>query len=187
MSRAEVHMRILMSNGTPRRLQDADRRRSSGHRLKLAAALGLVMAGLLALGGCRSSSSGSETSTTAASPVSTTKPVPRHVLVATYADNGGTLTVQVHDRLRVVLAGRAWTQSSTNPSVIAVSGKPVVLPVSSGCVTGQGCGSVTVYYQAMKVGVAQIEANRSRCDSAVKTCTTGPGAFRMKVVVTSHA
>jgi hypothetical protein len=187
MTKAEAHMRILMPNGTPRRLLDADGRKSSGHRLKLAAALGLVIAGLLALGGCGSSSSGSETSTTAASPANTTKPVPRHVLVATYADNGGTLTIQLHDRLRVVLAGRSWTQSSTNPSVVAVSGKPVVLPVSSGCVAGQGCGSVTVYYQALKVGVAQIEANRASCDRVAKTCTTGPGAFRMKVVVTSHA
>jgi hypothetical protein len=137
---------------------------------------------LLTFGGCGSPSSSSSASTT---PASTT--VPRHVLVATYADNGGTLTVEVHDRLRVVLAGRSWTQSSSNPNVAVVTSKPVVLPASSGCVASQGCGSVTVLYQALKVGTVQIEGARSSCDSTAPTCTTGPGSFRMKVVVTKHA
>jgi hypothetical protein len=105
------------------------------------------------------------------------------VLVATYADNGGVLTVDSHDRLRVVLAGTSWTQSSSDPAVLKPTSKPKVLPASSGCVTGQGCGSVTVYYEALKPGSAQIKGARSNCDGAGSTCKTGPGGFRLKVVV----
>ena len=152
-----------------------------GQRARLVAWILLVTSSLV-LAACGSSSSSAST-TTSPSSLSATTTAPRHVLVATYADNGGTLTVQVHDRLRVVLAGKSWTQSSSNPSVMISTSKPVVLPVSSGCVTGQGCGSVTVFYQALKLGTTQILGSRSSCDSANQTCTTGAGAFRMKVVV----
>jgi len=152
------------------------------HRAKLAAQL-LLVTGALVLAACGSSSSSSTTTTASGASATTKTTVPRHVLVATYADNGGTLTVQVNDRLRVVLAGRSWTQSSSNPSVMVSTSKPAVLPVSSGCVQGQGCGSVTVFYKALKLGTAEIEGSRSSCDSANQTCTTGPGAFHMKIVV----
>jgi predicted secreted protein len=105
------------------------------------------------------------------------------VLVATFADNGGTLTVQVNDRIRVVLAGTSWTQSSSNSDLLTTTSKPTVLPASTGCVTGQGCGSVTVFYKALKTGKAQILGNRGNCQKAATTCTTGPGAFKLNVVV----
>jgi hypothetical protein len=155
---------------------------SRSRRAKVVVQL-LLVTGALVLAACGSSSTSSSTTTTSGASATTKTTVPRHVLVATYADNGGTLTVQVHDRLRVVLAGKSWTQSSSNPSVVVSTSKPTVLPVSSGCVTGQGCGSVTVFYQARKLGTSQIEGSRASCDSANQTCTTGPGAFRMKVVV----
>lgn len=130
------------------------------------------------LAGC--TANGSPTSTSNANPTTTIK---RHVLVATYADNGGTLTVLVNDRLRVVLAGTSWTQQSSDSSIVAQIGKASVLPASSGCVQGQGCGSVTVYFHALKKGRAQILGDRSSCSGAGSTCTTGPRAFRLNVVV----
>ena len=143
----------------------------------------LVTASAFVLAACGSSSSSTTTTTRASHSASTTTTVPRHVLVATYADNGGTLTVQVNDRIRLVLAGKSWTQSSANPNIVVSTSKPVVLPVSSGCVTGQGCGSVTVFYKALKLGTTQLKGSRASCDSANQTCTTGPDAFRMKIVV----
>jgi hypothetical protein len=147
----------------------------------------VLLGSLLALGGCGSSSTaGSTTSSTgseSSSTTSATKPVARHVLVATFADNGGTLTVQVHDRIRVVLAGTSWTQSTSDAGVLRATGKATTLSASSGCVTGQGCGSVTVFYEALKTGNAQVLGARGNCQNAAQTCTTGLGAFRLKVVV----
>ena len=91
--------------------------------------------------------------------------------------------MQVNDRIRVVLAGTSWSQSSSNTGVLATTSKPSVLPPSTGCVTGQGCGSVTVFYRALKTGKAKILGDRGNCLKAATTCTTGPGAFKLNVVV----
>lgn len=155
---------------------------------------GLLVGGVI-LGACSSgatpssapTTAASHTSTTAASSGSTTavtQPVKRHVLVATFADNGGTLTVLVNDRIRVVLAGTAWTQKSSNSSIVAATTDPKVLPTSSGCVYGQGCGSVTVFYRGLRTGDGQILGTRSNCSGANQTCTTALDSFRLKVVVT---
>jgi hypothetical protein len=145
-------------------------------------ALGVLM---VALSACGSSTSAVSTTTTShpSGSAPTTKPVAPHVLVATFADNGGTLTVQPQNRIRVVLAGTTWTQSTADPSVVVATSKPKTLPASSGCVQGQGCGSVTVYYQALKEGSTQILGDRGSCAGADSSCKTGTGAFKMTVVV----
>jgi len=160
--------------------------RAQRRRLALVAALAV---GGLALADCGTSSSSTavSTSTTRGSTASTspapTVPVANHILVATFADNGGTLTVSVHDRLRVVLAGTSWKQSSSNVGVLAPSGGASVLPTASGCVPDQGCGSVTNFFDAKAVGRAKVLGDRSNCDHAASTCTTGPNAFQLTVVV----
>ena len=154
----------------------------------LVALVALVGGGALTSCSSGSSNTSSTSTTNSASSnqphSSTTNPATAHVLVATFADNGGTLTVQVHARIRVVLAGTSWTQTSSKPSVLKPTGKATIFPASTGCVSGQGCGSVTVFYQALKVGNAQVLGSRGSCQGAAATCKTGPGAFRLNVVVT---
>jgi hypothetical protein len=104
--------------------------------------------------------------------------------VATFADNGGTLTVLVNDRIRVVLAGTSWTQQSSNTRMVTATTKPKVLPVATGCVLGQGCGSVTVYYRALKTGHMQILGTRTNCSGGNQSCSTKPDSFRLNIVVT---
>lgn len=153
--------------------------------VRMRAVRGTVIAlAVLPLAGCGSSGA----SHPAAKPPttshgSTTTTAARHVLVATFADDGGTLSVQTGDRIRVVLAGTSWSQDSSAPAVVQASSKPTVLPASTGCVKGQGCGSVTVYYQAEKPGQAQIVGDRAHCSQAGPACRTGPGAFRLIVDV----
>jgi hypothetical protein len=158
-------------------------------RLGYVAAAVLSCVAALALSGCSSSGTPSATTSTptGGGSASTTKPVVPHVLVATFADNGGTLTVQVNNRIRMVLAGTSWTQSSSNPSVVVVTGKAKTRPASSGCVPDQGCGSVTVFYRALKTGTAQILGARGSCQGAGSTCKTGEGAFKLNIVVTKGA
>jgi hypothetical protein len=142
------------------------------------AAVALLAA--VALAGCSSSSKG--TNPTPSSGASSSGS--RHVLVATFADNGGTLTVMKDDRIRVVLAGTSWTYEKTSDTkIVTQSGNASALPTTSGCVTGQGCGSVTAYFNALKTGTANIMAARGSCAGAASSCTTGSGAFRLKVVV----
>ncbi len=142
----------------------------------------------MALAGCSSSGKAAKPGSSAAAKASSTpSAAPRHVLVATYADNGGTLTVLPQDQIRVVLAGMAWTYEATShPDIVKQAGKATTLPRSSGCVAGQGCGSVTAYFHALKVGTSDIRASRANCDGAAKSCVTGAGAFRLKIVVRAN-
>jgi hypothetical protein len=145
-------------------------------------ALGTLTVGLSACG----SSTGADKAITTIPPsgsTSTTKPVAPHVLVATFADNGGTLTVQPQNRIRVVLAGTSWSQSTSDASVVVATSKSKTLPASTGCVQGQGCGSVTVFYQALKDGTAHILGDRGSCAGAAPSCKTGASAFKMTIVV----
>lgn len=164
----------------PHRSQPTYQRRTAGAMAALIT-IGVVLG---ACGSSHASNSASSSSLESGSTTAPTQPVKRHVLVATFADNGGTLTVLVHDRIRVVLAGMSWTQQSSNTKVIHAASKASVLPASSGCVAGQGCGSVTVFYDALKTGQAQIVGSRGSCQGAAATCTTGSGAFDLRIVVT---
>jgi hypothetical protein len=167
----------------------------SGHRsrrlcrviVSLAVGSTMILCAGSILGACSSSAKGTSTtitstSTSRSNASTTTKPVTQHVLVATFADNGGTLTVQKNNRIRVVLAGTSWTQSSSNPAVVAPALKATILPATSGCVPNQGCGSVTVFYRVLKDGNAAILGARSNCQGAAATCKTGPGGFRLMIV-----
>lgn len=172
---------IRMPAVRPRRSIIVGRARTNRKAVSVGA-IGLLTTGLI-FGGCSSTPSKGSTSSTVSSRTATTNPVTSHLLVATFADNGGTLTVMVHDRIRVVLAGTSWTQKSSDATLLRPTSKPRVLPASSGCVTGQGCGSITVFFEALKVGIAQVLGTRKNCDGAASTCTTAPNSFTLKVVV----
>jgi hypothetical protein len=42
---------------------------------------------------------------------------------------------------------------------------------------------VTKFFDAESVGRAKVLGERSSCDHAASTCTTGPNAFQLTVVV----
>jgi len=124
----------------------------------------------LALSACGSSGAGS----------STPSITPRHLLVATVADNGGLLSVQTNDRLKIVLPSSAWVfQASQYPRVVhRVTGGGVAQ--AKACHAGTGCGSVTVYFQMVGRGNAVLRAS---CTRPV-LCTAQPASFSLKLNVT---
>jgi hypothetical protein len=128
-----------------------------------------VLAGGLALFACGSSAtSGPGSSTTAA----------RHLLTATLADNGGLLSVDSGDRLKVVLPSSAWVfQPTGSPQVMRrVSGGGVTRATS--CNAEKGCGTATAYFKMGNKGNAVLSA----------TCTqqalcAGETSFTLRVDV----
>lgn len=106
----------------------------------------------------------------------------RPELVSTYASNGGTMTVVVGDRIRVVLAGPSWTFLSTSDeSVVAQDGNTDTVAASDGCGTGGECGYSTAYFDVLANGEAEIRASRSDCRGAEEGCVTGDEAFRLTI------
>jgi hypothetical protein len=131
--------------------------------------LALVLAGSLALSACSSGTSGPGSSTT----------VPRHLLIATLADNGGLLSVQSGDRLKVVLPSSAWAfQPTGSPRVVRqVSGGGVTKATS--CNAGKGCGAVTAYF---KMGSQGNVVLRATCTQQA-LCAGEPASFVLRVDV----
>lgn len=115
----------------------------------------------------------------------TTVPTSGHTLVTTFSDNGGTLTASVGDIIRVVLAGESWQMTTSNRNILEQRGKSNLAPITTGCVPGQGCGSVSTFYKALKAGDANLLASRSSCRGSPKGCKTGNGVFRLTVQVKS--
>jgi hypothetical protein len=71
-------------------------------------------------------------------------------------------------RLVVVLHSTYWTfAASPRPRVLRAAGTPVVRRRQSGCVPGQGCGTVTATYVALRAGAAVVGASRSSCGEAM--------------------
>lgn len=113
----------------------------------------------------------------------TTTTEKRHELVATFASNGGTLSVIKGDRIRVVLVGTAWKFGDpSSGDTLEQSGDIAVLPAADDCATGGDCGSTTAYFDVTGVGESDIVAGRSECPASEPGCATGDEAFTMKVV-----
>jgi len=107
------------------------------------------------------------------------------VLTASEGQNGRTVTLHVGDSLAVTLHSTYWTfAGSSNAAVVAPEGTPTVSPSPSGCVPGQGCGTVTASFDALAVGTAVIGASRISCGEAL-ACTGAAGSYRLTVEVTS--
>jgi hypothetical protein len=100
------------------------------------------------------------------------------------SDNGHTVRVSRGKTIDVVLHSTYWTftpqagsgalRPDRAPSVDASPG--------SGCVAGQGCGTVTARFTAVGDGTARIRATRTACGEALK-CSPAQGAFAVTIVV----
>jgi len=114
-----------------------------------------------------------------------TSPRMAAALTATDADNGHKITVTVGDRVSVTLHSTYWNfAGSSNAGVIAPDGSPKVSPNASGCVPGEGCGTVAATFVAVAPGTAQIMAGRVSCGEALR-CTGSDGSYRLTVTVKS--
>jgi hypothetical protein len=106
-------------------------------------------------------------------------------ITASDGDNGGTLSLNPGQRLRVVLDSTYWTfNESSNPQVLRLDGQPSVSPQPSGCVPGAGCGTTTATYVAVSDGTAVVTATRTSCGEA-EGCTGASGQYSVQVVVRS--
>lgn len=109
------------------------------------------------------------------------------VFAASDGQNGRTVSLHIGDSLAVTLHSTYWTfAGSSNAAVVAPDGSPAVSPSPSGCVPGQGCGTVTATFDALAVGTAVIDASRTTCGEAL-LCTGSAGNYRLTVEVTPAA
>jgi hypothetical protein len=116
-----------------------------------------------------------------------TSPRTAAALTATDGENGHRITVHVGDRVSVILHSTYWDfAGSSNAAVMAPDGSPKVSPNPSGCVPGQGCGTVTAVFVAIAPGTAQITASRVSCGEALR-CTGSAGTYRLAVTVQSSS
>jgi len=100
-------------------------------------------------------------------------------------DNGHELSLHVGDHLLLTLNSTYWTISeSSNPPVLRQAAQPVVSPRRSGCVPGEGCGTVRASFDALAPGAADVTASRTSCGEAL-ACTGGAGSYRLRVLVES--
>lgn len=98
------------------------------------------------------------------------------------ARDGGTVSLRVGQKLRVVLHSTYWEfKPVATPLVLRAASAPQVAP-KSGCVPGQGCGTVTELYVARSVGRATVKAARTSCGEAMG-CTAAAGEYSVLVVV----
>jgi predicted secreted protein len=97
--------------------------------------------------------------------------------------NGQTIDLQQGQVLQVVLSSTYWQiHGSSNGAVLSLLSGPNTLPQQSGCVTGQGCGTVTAAYRAVAAGQAQVTASRGTCGEALG-CTGANSQFVVHVIV----
>jgi hypothetical protein len=129
---------------------------------------------------------GPSSSPSGSGPGSTPSPRPLVAITAADASNGRTITLHVGDSLSVVLHSTYWGFAGSSNSVVLVSdGNPAVSPSPSGCVPGQGCGTVVAAFDANTVGTAVVSASRTTCGEALR-CTGSAGSYRLTVKVISR-
>jgi hypothetical protein len=114
-----------------------------------------------------------------------TGPSPKHasVVTITYRDKGSTVHLRVGERLRVVLDSTYWALNrSSNVASLTSLGAARVDPRLTGCVPGEGCGTVTESFRAIARGTAEVTASRVSCGEALR-CTDGNGNFFVTIDV----
>jgi hypothetical protein len=99
-------------------------------------------------------------------------------------DNGGAVQLHAGERLQLVLSSTYWhVAGSTDQNVLRAAAEPVVSPRMTGCVPGEGCGTVTALFDALGPGRADVSAQRTSCGEAM-ACTGSQGTYRVTVLVT---
>lgn len=99
------------------------------------------------------------------------------------ADKGRTVDVHPGAGVVVVLDSTYWRVApSSDPAVLREDGQPVYAAHPSGCVPGEGCGTVTATFHAVSAGRATISASRTSCGEAMG-CTASAGSYQVTVVV----
>jgi hypothetical protein len=97
--------------------------------------------------------------------------------------DGKTVTLSRGRRLVVVLHSTYWQFAATShPAVLRRVVKPVTRAQQSGCVAGQGCGTVTVVYLASRKGTSLVVATRTSCGEAMG-CSADASRFALHVRV----
>jgi hypothetical protein len=111
--------------------------------------------------------------------------VPQH-LVAGDADNGHTIKVHVGDTVRVALNSTVWTISgSSDPVLLEQQGQQVVVSAPPGtCYVGQGCGTTSAIFLAVKAGTASVDASRVSCGEA-RRCVGPEGIYTVTVIISA--
>jgi hypothetical protein len=134
--------------------------------------LRLAVAGLLVLGAAA-----------CANAMTFSAPRSKPIVRITERQDKGTVTLRRGQQLRVVLHSTYWQfQKAPNPSVLRLERAPKVRPRLSGCVPGEGCGTVTATYLAAARGSSTVRAARSSCGEAMG-CTGDNGRYTVRIVV----
>jgi hypothetical protein len=87
------------------------------------------------------------------------------------ASNTRTFVVHVGAPIKLTLISTYWTVAKVAPGgAVRQVGEPAVFPGvinGPGCMVGQGCGTVTVHYKAVRTGVIRLSASRHTCGEAM--------------------
>ena len=107
-------------------------------------------------------------------------------LTLSESSNHHTVNVAVGATFRVLLHNTYWTLTPL-PSTSALAKVGSIKVVSSGlagsgCVPGQGCGTVTAHFVARHAGYARLSATRTSCGEAMR-CTAAQGHWTVVVHV----
>jgi hypothetical protein len=91
--------------------------------------------------------------------------------------------IHAGDSVRVILSSTYWSfHDSSNSDILRSDGSAQVVPQLSGCVPGQGCGTVTATFKGLSVGTASIVAMRTVCGEALR-CRGPNGHYQVTVRV----
>jgi hypothetical protein len=111
---------------------------------------------------------------------------PGPALTLREADRGRTFSVHRGDRVVLILASTYWNvAAASDPAVLREDGEPHVAGSPSGCVPGQGCGTVTTTFVAVSSGQASVSASRSSCGEA-RGCTGEERTYQATIVVSGR-
>jgi hypothetical protein len=106
-----------------------------------------------------------------------------HIVTLKDHANGTSVTIPRGDSVRVILASTYWTfQDTSNAAILRSDGAAQVVPQPSGCVPGEGCGTVTETFTGLSAGTATIVAVRTVCGEALR-CTGANGHYQVTVHV----
>jgi hypothetical protein len=108
---------------------------------------------------------------------------PTAAMTLTQADNGRSVSMHVGQSLVVQLNSTYWVISgSSDRGVLAPEGAAQVAPSPGGCVPGQGCGTETGAFEAIRAGHSVVTASRNVCGEAL-ACGAHQRRFSVTVQV----